>query len=48
MSVAGQDRAAGWDLLRLDYQPMAEADLAEVLAPEERVYPHPWTHEVLN
>ena len=44
MSVAGQDNAAGWDLLRLDYQPMREADLIEVLALEQRVYPHPWTH----
>lgn len=44
MSVAGQDNAAGWDLLRLDYQPMVEADLIEVLALEQRVYPYPWTH----
>ena len=44
MSVAGQDNAAGWDLLRLDYQPMVEADLIEELALEQRVYPHPWTH----
>ena len=39
-----KDSAAAWDLLRLDYQPMVEADLAEVLALEQRVYPHPWTH----
>ncbi|KKO62934.1 Mycothiol acetyltransferase [Janthinobacterium sp. KBS0711] len=46
MSVGGQDKdsAAAWDLLRLDYQPMVEADLFEVLALEQRVYPHPWTH----
>ena len=44
MTEAGKDIAAGWDLLRLDYQPMQEADLVEVLALEERVYPHPWTH----
>ncbi len=43
-AVTQDDSAAGWDLLRLDYQPMREADLAEVLALEQRVYPHPWTH----
>lgn len=32
------------DLLRLDYRPMLAADLAEVVALEQRVYPHPWTH----
>jgi ribosomal-protein-alanine N-acetyltransferase len=32
-----------WDLARLNYEPMQEADLAEVLALEQRVYPHPWT-----
>ena len=43
-AVTQDDSAAGWDLLRLDYQPMVEADLIEVLALEQRVYPHPWTH----
>ena len=33
-----------WDLLRLDYRPMLEADLPAVVALEQRVYPHPWTH----
>lgn len=32
-----------WDLARLNYEPMRDADLAEVLALEHRVYPHPWT-----
>lgn len=32
-----------WDLARLNYEPMQEADLAEVLELERRVYPHPWT-----
>ena len=43
-AVTQDGSAAGWDLLRLDYQPMLEADLVEVLALEQRVYPHPWTH----
>lgn len=32
-----------WDLARLNYEPMQQADLAEVLALEESVYPHPWS-----
>jgi ribosomal-protein-alanine N-acetyltransferase len=32
-----------WDLARLNYEPMREADLADVLALEESVYPHPWS-----
>ncbi len=32
-----------WDLARLNYEPMREADLAEVLELEQTVYPHPWT-----
>ncbi len=32
-----------WDLARLNYEPMAERDLDEVLALEESVYPHPWS-----
>ncbi len=28
---------------RLDYAPMGEGDLSEVLAIEQSVYPHPWT-----
>ena len=35
---------SAWDLPRLDYRPMLPADLAEVVALEQRVYPHPWTH----
>ena len=32
-----------WDLARLNYEPMQEADLADVYALEQRVYPHPWS-----
>jgi ribosomal-protein-alanine N-acetyltransferase len=32
-----------WDLARLNYEPMQQADLADVLALEESVYPHPWS-----
>jgi ribosomal-protein-alanine N-acetyltransferase len=32
-----------WDLARLNYEPMLQADLADVLALEESVYPHPWS-----
>ncbi len=32
-----------WDLARLNYEPMQEADLAEVLDLEQTVYPHPWS-----
>lgn len=32
-----------WDLARLNYEPMQDADLADVLALEQRVYPHPWS-----
>jgi ribosomal-protein-alanine N-acetyltransferase len=32
-----------WDLARLNYEPMQPADLLDVLALEESVYPHPWT-----
>ncbi|NYE60860.1 ribosomal-protein-alanine N-acetyltransferase [Duganella sp. 1224] len=32
-----------WDLARLQYEPMQRADLAEVYALEQRVYPHPWS-----
>ncbi|CDG83887.1 ribosomal protein S18-alanine N-acetyltransferase [Janthinobacterium agaricidamnosum] len=32
-----------WDVSRLDYQPMTESDVDDVVALEERVYPHPWT-----
>jgi len=32
-----------WDLARLNYEPMRQGDLAEVLALEEVVYPHPWS-----
>jgi ribosomal-protein-alanine N-acetyltransferase len=32
-----------WDLARLNYAPMRQADLAEVLALEASVYPHPWS-----
>jgi len=32
-----------WDLARLHYEPMTEADTAEVVALEESVYPHPWS-----
>ena len=32
-----------WDLARLNYEPMQKTDLAEVVALEESVYPHPWS-----
>jgi ribosomal-protein-alanine N-acetyltransferase len=32
-----------WDLARLNYEPMTEADIDEVLSVEEAVYPHPWS-----
>ncbi|CAN7433991.1 ribosomal protein S18-alanine N-acetyltransferase [Pseudoduganella sp. LjRoot289] len=32
-----------WDLARLNYEPMQESDIDEVLALEESVYPYPWT-----
>jgi ribosomal-protein-alanine N-acetyltransferase len=32
-----------WDLARLNYEPMQESDLAEVLELEQTVYPHPWS-----
>jgi ribosomal-protein-alanine N-acetyltransferase len=32
-----------WDLARLNYEPMQVADLDEVLALEQSVYPHPWS-----
>lgn len=32
-----------WDLARLVYEPMQVDDLADVVAVEESVYPHPWT-----
>ncbi|HEX8406774.1 MAG TPA: ribosomal protein S18-alanine N-acetyltransferase [Duganella sp.] len=32
-----------WDLARLQYEPMRQADLADVVALEESVYPHPWS-----
>jgi len=35
--------APAWDLARLVYEPMAPADLEEVVAIEQGVYPHPWT-----
>ena len=35
--------APGWDLARLNYEPMQKSDLAEVFALEQSVYPHPWT-----
>jgi ribosomal-protein-alanine N-acetyltransferase len=34
-----------WDLARLIYEPMQEADIDEVLAVEQDVYPHPWSHQ---
>ncbi|WEF35237.1 ribosomal protein S18-alanine N-acetyltransferase [Pseudoduganella chitinolytica] len=36
-------RAPHWDLARLVYEPMQVADLADVVAVEQSVYPHPWT-----
>ena len=32
-----------WDLARLNYEPMQDADLVDVLALEQSVYPHPWS-----
>jgi ribosomal-protein-alanine N-acetyltransferase len=32
-----------WDLARLNYEPMQQSDLADVLELEECVYPHPWS-----
>ncbi|MYN19177.1 ribosomal protein S18-alanine N-acetyltransferase [Rugamonas sp. FT107W] len=32
-----------WDLARLNYEPMQQADLPDVVALEESVYPHPWS-----
>jgi ribosomal-protein-alanine N-acetyltransferase len=32
-----------WDLARLNYEPMQQADLADVVSLEESVYPHPWS-----
>ncbi|TFW18023.1 ribosomal protein S18-alanine N-acetyltransferase [Duganella callida] len=32
-----------WDLARLNYEPMREADLADVFALEQSVYPYPWS-----
>jgi len=32
-----------WDLARLNYEPMRQADLPDVVALEESVYPHPWS-----
>jgi ribosomal-protein-alanine N-acetyltransferase len=34
---------AVWDLARLNYAPMQESDLQEVLDLEQTVYPHPWS-----
>ncbi|WP_295997138.1 ribosomal protein S18-alanine N-acetyltransferase [Rugamonas sp.] len=35
--------AAVWDLARLNYEPMRQADIEGVLALELTVYPHPWS-----
>lgn len=32
-----------WDLARLNYEPMQESDIDEVVALEESVYPYPWS-----
>lgn len=32
-----------WDLARLNYEPMRESDIEDVLAVEGRVYPYPWS-----
>jgi ribosomal-protein-alanine N-acetyltransferase len=32
-----------WDLARLNYEPMQQSDLGDVLGLEESVYPHPWS-----
>ncbi|UGQ48059.1 ribosomal protein S18-alanine N-acetyltransferase [Massilia endophytica] len=34
-----------WDLARLVYEPMEQADVDDVLAVEEAVYPHPWSRQ---
>jgi ribosomal-protein-alanine N-acetyltransferase len=34
---------SAWDLARLNYEPMQSSDLADVLALEQSVYPHPWS-----
>jgi len=34
-----------WDLARLIYEPMQESDIDDVLAVEQDVYPHPWSHQ---
>lgn len=36
-------RPPQWDLARLNYEPMAQRDIDEVLALEESVYSHPWS-----
>jgi len=35
--------AALWDLARLNYEPMQQADIDEVLTLEQLVYSHPWS-----
>ena len=35
--------AQQWDLARLNYEPMQKADLDQVFALEQSVYPHPWS-----
>lgn len=35
--------AAVWDLARLNYEPMQDGDIEEVLTLERAVYPHPWS-----
>lgn len=37
------NRSPAWDLARLVYEPMQPADLDDVVAVEQSVYPHPWT-----
>ena len=32
-----------WDLARLNYEPMRDGDINEVVALEESVYPYPWS-----
>ena len=32
-----------WDLARLNYEPMRDGDIDEVVALEESVYPYPWS-----
>lgn len=43
MSLAQSPGAMPVDLERLGLEPMQEADLEQVLAIENSVYPHPWT-----